>query len=310
MNNPVIRTEQLTKTYLVPRKPPVQALRGVNLEIQRGEIFALLGTNGAGKSTLMKILLGLVSPSQGSASLCGYPITDSRSRIGIGYLPEQSFLFQSATLLSFLKLSGKLSGMEEPALSKRAELLIEQFGLVERRTSQLKNFSKGMLRLASIAQALMHEPELLFLDEPTDGLDPKARIIIRDLLKEYRDKGKTIFLNSHVLLEVEAIADRVAIMNQGKIVRSGTVAELAPSGNKYVITTRQSIPPHLVQQFPPHTLISSHDTTTIELSTPSALNYVLDILSTAGIEIISSGPIKSSLEDTFLSVVNGDATNE
>jgi ABC-2 type transport system ATP-binding protein len=226
---PVIQLEGLSKTY---RKgffgAGFRALDGVSLAVEPGLVFGLLGPNGAGKTTLQKILLGLVRPTAGRALLFGVPAGDPALRRRIGYLPEAHRLPGYLTGRQVVELFGMLSGRERSFLRGRTERLIEQVDMTAAADRKLKQYSKGMQQRIGLAQALVHEPELVFLDEPTDGVDPMGRAVIRGMVEELKRRGTTVFINSHLLLEVERVCDRVVIVDRGKVVREGTVEELTP----------------------------------------------------------------------------------
>jgi len=206
-----------------------QALKGVTLEVSRGEIFGLLGPNGAGKTTLIKVLLGIVRPSGGSAKLLQRPAGDRVSRVQVGYLPENLRIAPHHTALTALEYYGRLSGLKIAEIKARRMPLLESVGLADRTRESVKKFSKGMLQRLGLAQALLHDPELLILDEPTDGLDPVGRSQVRGVLHRLKQEGKTIFLNSHILQEVELVCDRVAILDRGLVKAIGHVDEIAPT---------------------------------------------------------------------------------
>ncbi len=205
----------------------VQALDGVCLEVHRGEIFGLLGQNGAGKTTLVKILLGMVAPTAGEATLLGCPAGTPAARRAVGYLPEDHRLPEYHTAATLLDVYGGLQGLDRATRRRRAAELLDLLGLGRAGGLRVRGYSKGMKQRLGLAQALLHRPDVLFLDEPTDGVDPVGRKQIRDLLLAERARGVTIFINSHLLGEVEQLCDRVALLRQGRVVRAGRVADLA-----------------------------------------------------------------------------------
>lgn len=218
----------LTKTYRSGwwRRRTIRALRGVSLQARQGEVFGLLGPNGAGKTTLIKILLGVIRSSGGQARLLGQPAGSLAARRRVGYLPESLRIDRHHTAWSALKFYGGTSGLSASQIAQRAPRLLQLVGLADRANEAVRRFSKGMYQRLGLAQALLHEPDLLILDEPTDGLDPVGRNEVRRLILQMRDQGKTIFLNSHILQEVELICDRVAIMAAGQVRGCGTINEL------------------------------------------------------------------------------------
>jgi ABC-2 type transport system ATP-binding protein len=228
MSTPAIETRELRKTYVegMFRRKRQQALQGVSLRVERGEIVGLLGGNGAGKTTFIKILLGIIGKSSGEASLLGFPAGDIRGRRLVGYLPENLRVPRHLTAISALEYYGHLSNLPSSVIRERRGPLLERVGLAARAKDPVRTYSKGMLQRLGLAQAMLHEPELFILDEPTDGLDPLARSQVRGFLADLKRQGKTIFLNSHILQEVELICDRVAILDRGVLRRVANVAEI------------------------------------------------------------------------------------
>jgi ABC-2 type transport system ATP-binding protein len=223
----VIDVRDLRKTYRTPfRRKKVEALRGVTFHVQRGHIFGFVGPNGAGKTTTIRTLMGLIRPTGGSATILGHGIPSRAARFKVGFLPESPYFYDYLTIGELLDLVGRVFGMGSAERSKRADALIERVGLARARGQYLKKFSKGMLQRAGLAQALMNDPELVVLDEPTSGLDPIGRKEVRDLILELRDQGKTVFFSSHILTDIEAIADHVAIVARGQLQAMGTPGEL------------------------------------------------------------------------------------
>jgi ABC-2 type transport system ATP-binding protein len=225
-----IEVRGLRKTYreggLLFRKRPIEALKGISLQVNRGEVFGLLGPNGAGKTTLIKILLGIIRPTSGEASLLGRRAGHRESRVSIGYLPENLRIQRHHTGWTALYFYGQLSGLSKEVIREQGTRWLEAVGLAARANDPIRKYSKGMLQRLGLAQALLHDPELLFLDEPTDGLDPVARSQVRSVITDLRNLGKTVFLNSHILQEVELVCDRVAVMDRGEIRMVGPVAEV------------------------------------------------------------------------------------
>ena len=202
------------------------AVKGLTLQILQGEVFGFLGPNGAGKTTSIKMLVGLISPTAGKAALLGLPLGDRRTMAQVGFLPEH-FRFQDwLTAAEFLELHGQLFGVARRDLPGRIDTLLERVGLSEFRDSLLATFSKGMLQRIGLAQALLNRPALVFLDEPTSGLDPVGRILVRDIIRELRKEGTCVFLNSHLLSEIEVTCDRVAFISHGEVVRQLELASL------------------------------------------------------------------------------------
>ena len=246
MTEAAIETHDLRKTYVegLLRRKRQEALKGVSLRVERGEIFGLLGGNGAGKTTFIKVLLGIIRRTAGQAKLLGFPAGDWRGRKLIGYLPENLRVPRHLTGFTALEYYGHLSNVPTSVIRQRRGELLEMVGLAERAKDPVRTYSKGMLQRLGLAQAMLHDPELFILDEPTDGLDPLARSQVRGFLADLKKRGKTIFLNSHILQEVELICDRVAILDKGNLRRVANVAEIT-SGRVHVSGNGQ---PHDAQE--------------------------------------------------------------
>jgi ABC-2 type transport system ATP-binding protein len=224
----VISVEGLTKTYRSgwPGNPSVTALAGLSFSVQAGEIYGFLGPNGAGKTTTLKILVGLMRAGSGKAMVLGNPAGDVKTHGLIGFLPESPYFYDYLTAEEFLGFYGRLAGLSHAILSQRITDMLQVVGLGEARTRQLRKFSKGMLQRIGLAQALIHDPELVILDEPMSGLDPIGRKQVRDVILSLRERGKTVFFSSHILPDVEMICDRVGIIRKGQLLAEGTVDEL------------------------------------------------------------------------------------
>jgi len=304
MTTPAVETSNLVKTYREPlKRRAVDALRGVSVRVERGIIFGLLGQNGAGKTTFTKILLSLVQPTSGQVQVLGGSPTDARIRSRIGYLPEQMRLPELMKAPSLLRLMGQYSGMDRRALEQRIPEVLEQVGLAGNK-KVIQAYSKGMRQRLGLAQALLNDPELLFLDEPTEGLDPLARKQIRDLLLRKRAEGKTILLNSHILSEVEMICDEVVIVNEGQVVRAGKPADFIRATGAYrlrVAAVTDAV--HTAVQGVIGPVSWEGATTTFTPRDRSQLNALVDRLRAVPVEIESLEPIRSTLEDYFLELV-------
>ena len=226
----VVSTRELEKHY-----GPLRALGGVSLDVEPATVFGLLGQNGAGKTTLIKILLGMLAPTSGSAHLLGRPVGSVAARRDVGYLPEDHRLPEYHTGPSLLDVYGGLQGLPRQERRRRAAELLDRIGLAGREKLRIRGYSKGMKQRLGLAQALLHRPSVLFLDEPTDGVDPVGRKQIRDLLLAERARGVTIFINSHLLGEVEQLCDRVAILRKGRLAIVGTVAEVVGAKTTWLV---------------------------------------------------------------------------
>jgi ABC-2 type transport system ATP-binding protein len=306
---PAVAADNLTKTYYDWRRRRTVALKGVSVRVEPGTIVGLLGRNGAGKTTLVKILLGLVIPDGGQGEVLGHSLRDHRVRRRIGYLPEQMRLPEYLKGPSFLRYMGELNGVPAATLKRRIPELLERMSLGGEITRQLiRGYSKGMQQRLGLAQALLNDPELLFLDEPTEGLDPVGRKDTRGLLVELRRQGKTIFLNSHLLSEIELVCDQLIMVEQGLVVRQGPPSGFMPSKGECVIRVA-ALPAAaraaLAEMAPGGTW--QENALHFAPRDRAHLNAVIDALRAAGVEIESVEPQRSTLEETFLEVVGGGA---
>ena len=311
MPDAAVQTSRLAKTYR--GRPPVEALRPLDLEIAAGETFGLLGPNGAGKTTLVKLLLGLAHPTDGTATLFGHSVAEPRARRPVGYLPEGHRFPTFLSARDTLRLFAQMSGVAPADRETRATELLDLVRLAGAADRPVGTFSKGMLQRLGIAQSLMNRPRLVILDEPTDGVDPVGRREIRTLIETLRADGVTVFLNSHLLSEVERVCTRVAIMKDGALVRDGTVDALTRTGRAWHVTTTP---------LPPATAAALADAVVTEDARPDgltrllvtlpgrpALNDVLDRLRADGVEVEAVEPARQSLEDLFVEVV-GETRDE
>jgi len=228
---PILAVRGLAKTFYVGFfRKKVEAVRGIDFEVRSGEIFGLLGPNGAGKTTTIKMLLGLISPMAGTIELLGSASRGPATMRRIGYLPENPYVYQYLKPLEFLDLCGLLCSMSREDRRDKGRAMIERVGLADAVDRPIGKFSKGMMQRIGLAQALLHEPELLVLDEPMSGLDPLGRREVRELIAEQRESGRTILLTTHILSDVEALCDRVAILRRGKVSHLGRLEELLTPG--------------------------------------------------------------------------------
>jgi len=302
MTNWAVDLIDVRKTY----RPNVQALRGVNVQVGRGEIFGLLGPNGAGKSTLVRIMTTVVRPTSAYGTLLGRPL-GHREKIGrIGYLPETLRLPRYLTGSQALDYLAALAKVPRSIRRKRAADLLDRVGLTKDAGRRVDQYSKGMLQRLGIAQSLMNDPELVILDEPTDGLDPVGRRDVRELLLELRRAGKTIFLNSHLLSELERVCDRVAILVDGMIARQGTLSQLTERETEYRIVVEGTVDAARANV---QALGATIDGREIKLRGHDLrrLNEVLDALRAARVLIQSVETSRFSLEDILIQVV-GEST--
>ena len=291
-----INLQDVHKTY----RGKVQALRGVSLDVHDGEIFGLLGPNGAGKSTLVKIMMTVIHATRASGTVLGLPIGNIEGLRQIGYLPEHHRFPQYLTGTQVLHFYASLSGVERSTRKKRANELLDRLGLRGWGKRKINTYSKGMLQRLGIAQALMNDPKLLILDEPTDGVDPVGRREIRDLLSELKADGHAIFLNSHLLSELEMVCDRVAIMVKGKVTIQGTIDSLTSESKRIEIE---------IDCTPPEWTKEDFDTVEGQLLTKfghdiESIQPLIDRLRRDQCTIRSIKPMRESLEDLFLRAVD------
>jgi ABC-2 type transport system ATP-binding protein len=282
----------------------ITALDGIDLEVQAGEIFGLLGPNGAGKTTTVKILLGLTRPTAGEASLFGIPVSRPESRRRVGYLPEGHRFPGYLTARQTLSVFGRMSGLDSAALRQRIPRLLERVRLEKWSDVRVRKFSKGMTQRLGLAAALVHEPEVLLLDEPTDGVDPVGRREIRDLLTEEAGRGRAILLNSHLLSEIERTCGRVAVLREGKIVAHGRIEDLTARGSRYRMVA-SPVDETLVAAFRETGAGVEQVNGHLELSTRDLdhLNALVDRLRARGGVLQELSPVRSSLEDVFVGLV-------
>jgi ABC-2 type transport system ATP-binding protein len=296
-----IQTHDLRKAY--GNKVAVESL---SLSVPRGSIFGFLGPNGAGKSTSIKMLLGLVKPSSGQALVLGAPAGEVEIRRRIGFLPEAFRFYEWLTAAELLVLHGRLSRVPPARLRDRVPALLDLVGLTPHRDKRLQDFSKGMLQRIGLAQALIHEPELIFLDEPTSGLDPMGRRLVRDVIGAQRERGATVFLNSHLLGEVEVTCDRVAFIKDGTVVATQDLRALLAS--ETVVVRARKLPADTVARLAPLSGAVKLDGEQLTFTTRS-VDVVPDVvrsLVAAGADIYQVTPARQSLEDMFLSIMGED----
>ena len=243
MSDPAVQIDNITKIFPVPlRRQRVVAVKNLSLSVESGGIYGLLGPNGSGKSTTLKILLGLVTPDSGSARIFGADCRSYRSRREVGFLPENPYFYKFLTAAETLRFYGKVCGIPARDLSKRIPELLDLVGLADARDRRVGGFSKGMLQRIGLAQALIQDPRLLVLDEPTAGVDPAGSHQIRDLILALKKRGKTILLTSHLLEQVQEICDRVGIMARGEMVREGPLEELVAVKNQTEFIVENATP--------------------------------------------------------------------
>ena len=299
---PALEILELTKDYHRGfwRKRPHRALDRLSLTVEDGEIFGLLGPNGAGKTTTLKMLLRLVYPTSGTARLLGKPLEDIETHRRIGYLPEAPYFYDYLTAREFLDYCGQLFGLEAAQRRQRVGSLLERVGLAEAADFALRHFSRGMLQRVGIAQALINDPELVFLDEPMLGLDPVGRREVRDIILELRARGKTVCFSTHILADVESLCDRMAILNRGKLHGLGTldqILKLAANASEVLVGQPSPALVEALRQFGDALRVAGDRVT---LAVPdSQLFAVVDLVRQHGGQLLAVNPVRASLEDYF-----------
>jgi ABC-2 type transport system ATP-binding protein len=283
------------------------AVGGLTLQVQQGEVFGFLGPNGAGKTTSIKMLLGLVAPSAGSARLLGEPLGSRSARARIGFLPEHFRFHDWLTAGEFLTLHGELYGIVKERLRPRIKELLDLVGLTPFEHKLLRTYSKGMLQRIGLAQALLNEPLLVFLDEPTSGLDPIGRRLVRDIIHDLRQKGVTVFLNSHMLSEVEITCDRVAFIKQGEVLYTSQLKSLIDGETSVTIRCSEPDADTLsgLGQLGKN-VRADGDTITLTVSEEAALPAITRYLVAQGLDVYAITPQRLSLEDLFIQVIGTD----
>ncbi len=291
----------LEKSYRVGfwRHRPKVALHPLRLTIEEGEVFGFLGPNGAGKTTTLKLLMGLVSPTAGTARILGMDIDDPRVKAQVGFLPEQPYFYDYLTGEELLTYYAQLSGVPAKERSRRVVQMLERVGLTDSARTQLRKYSKGMLQRVGLAQAILHDPKLVFLDEPMSGLDPMGRREVREMIQEMRNEGKTVFFSTHILSDAEALCDRVAIIHQGELRGVGAVAHLTSQtkGKVEIIFCAPAVPAALTSLGAEARLSGDMVNAVVDEEKQDA---ALEILQRARIRLISLNPVRSSLEEFYV----------
>jgi len=285
-----------------------RVLDGISFRVLENEIFGFVGPNGAGKTTALKVLMGLIHPTAGRARILGHDVGETEFRRAIGFLPENPYFYEYLTGREILRFYARLSGLASARIPERVELLLDWVGLAHAADARLRTYSKGMLQRVGIAQALVHDPAVVFLDEPMSGLDPIGRKEIRDLILRMHADGKTVFMNTHILSDVELICDRVAIIVQGAIRYEGRIQDFLAAGELETDVVLASVAPAfaeaLERRFGPLRGKGEH----VDLKVPAkALHEVLEQALASGAQVVSVTPHRASLESIFLSAVQAAA---
>ena len=303
----IVEIENLVKDYEVGflRKRRVRALDGLSLTVNQGEIFGFLGANGAGKTTTLKLLMRLIFPTAGTARILGRDISDIAMHDRIGYLPENPYFYDYLTALEFLNFCGQIFGIPQSTRNKQAKELLARVHLNESKwNTQLRKFSKGMLQRVGLAQALVNDPEVVFLDEPMSGLDPIGRRQVRDLIASLKQEGKTVFMCSHILSDIEVLCDRIAILKQGRLSHVGYLNELQEDANNQLeIVATGTDADDLKTRIEGLGRWEVNGTATgvrIKVDDEKDVDMVLKSLREAGGKLVSVQLLKQSLEELFL----------
>jgi ABC-2 type transport system ATP-binding protein len=310
-----IETEELSKDFLVGfwRPRPYRALDGLTLSVDEGEVFGFLGPNGAGKSTTLKLLMQLLYPTSGTARILGRPVGDLSVKQRIGFLPENPYFYDHLTAEELLSYFARLFGMRGPDVARRVSAVLDDVGLGAERRLRLRQYSKGMIQRVGLAQALLNEPEVVFLDEPMSGLDPLGRRQVRQIMLRLRDRGCTVFFSSHILSDAEALCSRVAILAQGRMVASGRMSDILAfelRGWELVVANlsdelRAAIAPRVRG-----IIALAHGRFTIDLPAEESPDRFIHELGNQGAQVISLNPLRETLEDYFVQSVGAAASRQ
>jgi ABC-2 type transport system ATP-binding protein len=320
-DEPVIDIDGLTKDFKVglmirgndeaPTRPKTfrrqtfRALDHLSLKVYQGEVFGFLGPNGAGKTTTLKILMGLVYPTEGSATILGRSISDVETKFSIGYLPENPYFYDYLTGRELLMYAASLFGLTGSQASSRVDYLLETVGLdPDKANRHLRKYSKGMLQRIGIAQALVNDPSVVFMDEPMSGLDPIGRREVRDLILSLRRQGKTVFFSTHILTDVEALCDRVAILSRGRLLRCGTLQDLTASHQPSIEVIGLGTDRAIIEQEGGRlsgfkSAVPTPHGVQLILNDESAVEDAIALIRRAGGKLVSVNPSRASLEDLF-----------
>jgi len=305
-----IETEHLAKTFRVglwARK--VRAVKDLSISVSRGEIFGLLGPNGAGKTTAIKMLLGFVRPTRGKANIARHPVGSLASRRRLGYLPENPALYEYLTGEEYLRFAARLAGLSTSTAREQSKKLLERVGLAGRADRSLRRFSKGMVQRLALAQALIGDPEIVLLDEPMSGLDPVGRKDVRDLILALREEGRTVLFSTHILSDVEAICDRVAIIVDGVLTDCGALADLVAPGARAIELTLENCAQELVERLArdgAHVLRRDRSTV-LTFAEEAVARAALQAAVASGATVVAFTPHRRSLEELFVARAQGKA---
>ncbi len=310
-----IETEGLTKDFSIGfwRPRPYRALDHLTFSVEQGEVFGFLGPNGAGKSTTLKLLMQLLYPTAGSARILGRPVGDLDVKRRIGFLPENPYFYDHLSAEELLAYFGRLFGLRGADLTTRVSRVLDDVGIGAERRMRLRQYSKGMIQRVGLAQALLNDPEVIFLDEPMSGLDPLGRRDVRQLMLRLRDRGCTVFFSSHILSDAESLCSRVAILAQGRLVTTGRVSEILEFELKGWELVVSNMPEALRAALEPRVrsmTAVAHGRYTVELPPELPPERLMPELAAAGVQVISLNPLRETLEDYFVQTVAAAAPRD
>ncbi len=303
MSEEILATHQLTKIFhLGLRRKRVVAVEGLDLAVEKGEIYGFLGPNGAGKSTTIKMLVGLVRPTAGDAAIFGQPIATRQARAKLGFLPENPYFHDFLTPMQLLAFAGRLGGLSKATLAERIPRLLDLVGLSKAQKLPLRRFSKGMVQRAGIAQALIGDPDLVILDEPMSGLDPIGRKDVREVIFRLKEEGKTVFFSSHILPDVEAICDRVGLMLHGRLRDQGRLEELLSARSRAVDVIAEGIPEAIAQRLQQQAVraLPKGEGWAFTFGEESEADAAIRALMEGGARLVAITPHRETLEDLFV----------
>jgi ABC-2 type transport system ATP-binding protein len=302
-----IRTDNLRRAYGKDAEGRDVGLLDLSLEVEEGQIFGLVGPNGSGKTTTLKLLLGLLYPDSGSGEILGFKVGDPAYRERIGFLPEEPYYYDHLNALELLQFYGGLFGMGGSVLEARIKELLDLVGMWDRRYIRVRNYSRGMRQRIGVAQALINDPDLVFMDEPTSGLDPIGAMQIREVITKIRDRGKTVFLCSHLLKEMEPLCDNVAILARGQLKASGSVTSLLSGGSQFMLTAENVSPEGAakVTALTERTRMEGQALTAYFADQAGALKGAEAVGEVGGL-VTFLGPQRRTLEEVFIEKVMGE----
>jgi ABC-2 type transport system ATP-binding protein len=310
-----IETEALSKDYYVGfwRPRPYRALDALSIHVDEGEVYGFLGPNGAGKSTTLKLLMGLIFPTSGTARILGKPIHDLSMRRLVGFLPENPYFYDYLTAEELLLYFAGLCGVPNADRKQRVGRALDDVGIGGERKMKLRSFSKGMIQRVGVAQALVGDPRVVFFDEPMSGLDPLGRRDLRQLMLRLRDRGCTVFFSSHILSDAEALCSRVAVVAQGRLMAEGRLAEIVQfelRGWELVVSNLSDAARAALQSRVTSITPLSNQRYTLEFPATMSAPQLMHELAAAGVTIVSLNPIRTTLEDYFVSLVGAAAPRD